>query len=132
MWPNKRLVVTMPARRNFCICARYYGLGSGIGFVLPLRALAWPHKRGVSPLLRNISYFAVATPPKLYRQPKHEIRWPLLPVRLERLSAHHHFSRAHRQRNTARLLCKKSHFRRASHRILDVLCLGCTIPTRFS
>jgi hypothetical protein len=51
VWPNKRLVLTMPARRSFCICARYYGLGSGVGFVLPVKALAWPHKRSVRPLV---------------------------------------------------------------------------------
>ena len=33
---NKRLVLTLPARRNFRICARYYGLDSGIGSVLPV------------------------------------------------------------------------------------------------
>ena len=59
-WPNKRLVLTMPARRSFCICARHYGLGSGVGFVLPVRALAWPYKRGVSSFLyRNKSAFAL-------------------------------------------------------------------------
>ena len=48
---NKRLVLTMPAHRSFCIRARYKGLGSGVGFVLPVRALAWPYKRGVSATL---------------------------------------------------------------------------------
>ena len=35
---------------QFGIIARHKGLGGGVGVVLPLRALAWPHKRGVSNL----------------------------------------------------------------------------------
>ncbi len=46
---NKRLVLTMPARRSFSIRARHKGLGGSVGFVLPVRALAWLHKRGVMP-----------------------------------------------------------------------------------
>jgi hypothetical protein len=38
----------MPACRSFKIIARHKGLGGYIGFVLPLRALAWPHNAGVS------------------------------------------------------------------------------------
>ena len=41
MWrPNKVLVPTLPALRNFNIIARHKGLGGGFGFVLPVRALA--------------------------------------------------------------------------------------------
>jgi len=47
---NKALVLTMPARRSFGIIARHKGLGGGLGFVLPVRALAWPHNAGVSTL----------------------------------------------------------------------------------
>jgi len=47
---NKALVLTMPARCSFGIIARHKGLGGGFGFVLPVRALAWPHNAGVSKL----------------------------------------------------------------------------------
>jgi hypothetical protein len=47
---NKHLVLTMPARRSFSIIARHNGLGVVFGFILPFRALAWPHKRSVSTL----------------------------------------------------------------------------------
>jgi len=36
--PNKQMVLTLPALRSFGIIARHKGLGSGFGFVLPLRA----------------------------------------------------------------------------------------------
>ena len=44
---NKRLVLTMPARRSFSIRARHKNWWC-FRFVLPVRALAWPHKRSVS------------------------------------------------------------------------------------
>jgi hypothetical protein len=53
-WPNKRLQLTLPALRNFEIIARHNGLGVRLSRVLPVRALARPLKRGVSPLPRNI------------------------------------------------------------------------------
>jgi hypothetical protein len=43
VWPNKQMVLTMPARGSFYIIARHTGLGGGFGVVLPVRALAWPH-----------------------------------------------------------------------------------------
>jgi hypothetical protein len=46
--PNKRLVTTQKARRNFCVIARRKGLGACVGFVLPVRALFGLHNRGVS------------------------------------------------------------------------------------
>jgi tetratricopeptide (TPR) repeat protein len=33
-------------------------LGSGVGFVLPVRALAWPHKRGVMVLLKDYRVYS--------------------------------------------------------------------------
>jgi len=40
---NKQMVLTIPARRSFYIIARHKGLGSGVGFILPVRARVWPH-----------------------------------------------------------------------------------------
>ena len=52
----KRLVTTQKARRSFSIIARSTRFGGGSGIVLPLRALEWPHKRGVrAPLFHSIS-----------------------------------------------------------------------------
>jgi hypothetical protein len=34
------MVLTLPALRNFEIIARHNGLGGGVGFALPVRALA--------------------------------------------------------------------------------------------
>ena len=47
LWPNKALVLTMPARGSFNMLSRHNGLGGFVGFVLPVRALAWPHNAGV-------------------------------------------------------------------------------------
>ena len=40
--------MTAPARGSFYIIARHKGLGSGVGFVLPVKARVRPHKLGVS------------------------------------------------------------------------------------
>ena len=39
-WPNKRMVLTLPARRSFDIRARYKRLGGSVRLVLPHRARA--------------------------------------------------------------------------------------------
>jgi len=41
---------TKTALGHFGIIARHYGLGGGIGLVLPVRARFWPLNRGVRPL----------------------------------------------------------------------------------
>jgi hypothetical protein len=35
---NKKMVLTLPARGNFCIIARHKRLGGGVGSLLPLWA----------------------------------------------------------------------------------------------
>jgi hypothetical protein len=38
LWPNKHMVPTLPARGSLYIRTRHKGLGSGVGFVLPVKA----------------------------------------------------------------------------------------------
>ena len=52
---NKRLQRTKTALGHFGIIARHYGLGGGIGLVLPVRARFWPLNRGVSALVAGIA-----------------------------------------------------------------------------
>ena len=54
---NNRLVLTLPALRNFGIIARYKCLGDNSVFVLPLKALAGQHNPGV-----ELNRFALAIP----------------------------------------------------------------------
>ncbi len=51
---NNSLVLTTPARRSFKIIARHKGFVLCLGFVLPVKARARPHKLGVRLLILHM------------------------------------------------------------------------------